>query len=70
MKRLILESSSISSVGYDAAREILEVEFVTGVVYQYYGVGPKLYAQLLQAPSKGRFVNFKVKEHFPYRKVL
>jgi len=38
MKRQPVESSNLASVGYDAARQILEIEFNHGGIYQYYDV--------------------------------
>jgi len=55
MRRKPLDSSAIASVGYDAAREELEVEFQSGNVYRYFKVPREVYHDLLQAPSKGRY---------------
>jgi hypothetical protein len=55
MRRKPIDSSAIASVGYDAAKEELEVEFTSGNVYRYFDVPQEVYQDLLQAPSKGRF---------------
>ena len=49
--------------------ETLEVEFVNGRVYQYYGVPDQIHAQFMEAPSKGQFLNYYVKNHYPYSRV-
>ena len=55
MRRRPIDSSAIASVGYDAAKEELEVEVRSGNVYRYFDVPQEVYQDLLQAPSKGRF---------------
>jgi hypothetical protein len=62
-------SSTIAAIGYDDATETLEVEFTSGSIYQYYNVGRALYEQLIQAPSKGQFLNAYIKNAYPYSRV-
>ena len=69
MKRMIVSSSSIVSVGYEAETETLEMEFVGGSVYQYFDVPRAAYEALMASDSLGRFVNTKVKEHYRYLRV-
>ena len=69
MKRIYVRSSSISHVGYDRRTRTLEVEFRNGRAYQYLGVPPQIYHELMQADSKGRFINFIIKKHYPYLRV-
>jgi hypothetical protein len=57
MKRQPVKSTNVKSVGYDAEEKVLEVEFRSGGVYQYAGVQPEMYADLLEAESIGRFVS-------------
>lgn len=68
MKRQKVRSSSIRSVGYDAAGHMLEVEFRNGNVYRYFDVPPLTFDELIHAPSLGRYMNFVIKERFPYRR--
>lgn len=49
--------------------QTLEVEFFSGMIYQYYGVPEHLYDQLMQAGSKGRFLNAYIKNGFGYSRV-
>jgi hypothetical protein len=65
---LPVRSSAIVSVGYDAASQVLEMEFTDGDVYQYHDVPEATYVDLLDAPSIGQFVNTVVKEMFRYTK--
>lgn len=69
MKRIAVESSMIASVGYDEENEILEVEFNSGQVYQYFEVPREVFDELLQAESKGRYMKSSVIDCYPYTKV-
>lgn len=62
-------SSDIRSIGYDPKTQTLEVEFRNGWVYQYYGVPRKLQDDLMQAQSKGQFLQQKIKNAYPYSRV-
>jgi len=53
MKRATVVSSNIVSVGYDAPSETLEVEFMSGSIYQYYNVPQAIYDAFLRAISPG-----------------
>lgn len=66
MEREAVGSTNISSIGYDADSETLEVEFLNGSIYQYYNVPQGLYEQLMIAPSKGQFLNANIKNSYPY----
>ncbi len=69
MERYSVASSNIASIGYDAGTETLEVEFLSGANYQYYNVPQNMYDQLMQAGSKGRFLNTYIKNAYPYSRV-
>jgi hypothetical protein len=51
MNRQPVASSNLSSVGYDADNQILEVAFHHGGIYQYYGVPVGVYRGLMAAPA-------------------
>lgn len=69
MQRDPVASSNVASIGYDDATETLEVEFLTGSIYQYYNVSAALWEQLRQAPSKGIFLNTYIKNAHPFSRV-
>ena len=69
MNRSPAASSNVSSIGYDTVTETLEVEFLSGRVYQYYGVPDHLHEQIMQASSKGQFLNYYIKNSYPYSRV-
>lgn len=64
MDRIPVASSSVSSVGYDAATFELEVEFRNGSIYRYQQVPMAAYRLLFQAPSIGAYVNHVIKPRF------
>jgi lysyl-tRNA synthetase class 2 len=69
MRREAWESSSVKSVGYDAATRVLEVEYVGGGVYRYFDVPHETYRDFAEASSKGTFMNVVIKPEYRYRKV-
>lgn len=62
MERQYVTSSNILSIGYDLDNMILEVEFTTGAVYQYYDVPQSIYDGLMAADSHGTFLSAYVKK--------
>jgi len=69
MDREQVTSSTILSIGYDAASETLEVEFKNGGVYQYYNVPAVIHQQFMESGSKGQFHHANIKNAFPYSRV-
>ena len=66
MRRRLVESASVRSVGYYVAERTLELEYVNGSVYRYYDVPQPTYAGLLAAPSIGAYVNAEIKPYFEF----
>jgi hypothetical protein len=64
MRRKRVESSAIRSVGYDARRAILEIEFTSGTVYQYDEFPQSLHKKFMRADSKGRFFREYILDQF------
>ena len=65
-----VESTSIELVGYDEDAQELFVRFRNrGRTYVYFDVPPEAYAALLEAASKGRYLNFEIKPYHRYRRV-
>lgn len=65
-----VDSTSIRSVGYDAVKRELYVEFVeSGDTYVYTGVGPKTIHALVTAESVGGYFNREIRPRYPYRKL-
>lgn len=68
MKRTPVDSSNISSIGYDEGSNTLEIEFHGGAVYQYFDVPLNIYEGIMEAGSKGRYLVQHVKGHFRFAK--
>lgn len=69
MRRELVSSSVLVSVGYDPETRTLEVEFVSAEVYRYFDVDPVDVLALLQADSKGRYFNERIKPRYGYARV-
>jgi hypothetical protein len=61
-----VESTTLVTVGYDEAQELLQLEFCSRAVYLYSGVPAAVHQALLAAPSKGRYFNQAIRGRFPY----
>lgn len=69
MKRIPVESSDISSIGYDAAEKVMEIEFKGERVYRYLDVPADIYAKFKAADSYGQFFNSFIHSYYRYRRV-
>lgn len=63
-----VDSNAVAAVGYDRSDEDIYVEFIDGDLYVYAQVPYVIWRALLEADSKGRFVNKVLKPHFPVRR--
>jgi hypothetical protein len=66
MNSTVVESTTLATVAYDDARELLRLEFRSRAIYQYFGVPPAVHQALLEAPSLGRYFNRVIRGRFPY----
>ncbi len=48
---------------------MLEIEFVSGSIYQYLEVEQETFADFLEAPSKGTFFNAHIKDEYSFVRV-
>ncbi len=62
-------SSSIKAAGYDARQRTLRLRYAGGGTYEYFGVPASVVKDFIAAPSKGRFVNLRIKPCYRYRRV-
>lgn len=69
MERKRVSASNIRSVGYDAGRQVLEIEFYAGSIVQYSGVSPEVHRQFMNAPSPGSFYQDKIDENYPSKRI-
>ena len=69
MDRKRVNASTIRSIGYDAGRQTLEVEFTSGSIVEYSGVSPEVYRHFMGAPSPGSFFQDQIEENFPSNRI-
>ena len=61
-------SSNVEAIGYDDNAEELHVQFVSGEGYVYHDVPRAIFDALMDAPSKGGFLNKEVKRIYRFTK--
>jgi hypothetical protein len=64
-----VDSKGIRSIRYDEHTRTLYVTYASSGEYRYFDVGPEVYAWLVKAESKGKFVNRLVKEKYRYERL-
>ncbi len=69
MLRQKVDSSDINSIGYDSSTQILEIEFNSGGIYQYYNVSDSTFNELMSADSKGKYFNQFIKSQYNFKKL-
>lgn len=69
MRRQLVSSSKLQSVGYDPQNRILEIAFHGNGVYQYEDVSQDIYTELMAAPSKGRYFAERIRDRYAWRRV-
>jgi hypothetical protein len=69
MERKRVNASTIRSVGYDAGRQILEIEFSSGSIVQYSSVSPEVHRRFVNSPSPGSFYQDQIEENFSSTRV-
>lgn len=62
MERQYVSSSNIASIGYDQDNMVLEIEFLSGAIYQYYDVPQSIYEGLMAADSHGKYLAAYIKK--------
>jgi hypothetical protein len=62
MKRVPVDSSAITSIGYDTEEQTLEVEFSSGTVYRYLRVPAGVATALYDAGSRGKYFGKFIRE--------
>ena len=69
IKRTPVASSNIASIGYDAEKKILEIEFNHGAIYQYFNVPKEEYEKLMSAASHGSYYHYNIRKNYNYNKI-
>jgi len=66
---IYVDSSNIEAVKYDRDIQELHVMFLSGGSYCYHGVPEEKYTALLEASSKGSFLNREIKRVYEFSKL-
>jgi hypothetical protein len=64
MNRVAVKSKMLRSVGYEAEKKILELEFEAGTVYRYYDVPEFTFRALMHADSKHAFFTASIEGRY------
>jgi hypothetical protein len=64
-----LVSSTIKSVEYDDDSGELDITFTSAKTYRYFNVPLEIYAEFLDAGSRGKFFNDNIKGTFAFAEV-
>jgi hypothetical protein len=67
MEREYVESSMLTSIGYDETSCTLEVEFKNGVVWQYHDFPEYMWYEFRSAESKGKYFHANIREQYTSR---
>jgi hypothetical protein len=69
MNVIAVESSTLTTIAYDSARQLLQLEFNSRAIYQYFSVPATAFQALLRAPSKGSYFNQAIRGKFRYTRI-
>ena len=69
IKRQPVASTNVASVGYSRQLHALEIEFTRGAIYRFLNVQPRVYRDLMAAPSKGRFIAENIRGKYRFVRV-
>jgi lysyl-tRNA synthetase class 2 len=64
-----VESTAIRDIDYDAERGKLLVRFISGERYVYVGVPGEIHRSFVEAESKGRFFQSKIRDRYPFNRL-
>ena len=70
MNRTTVASPGIAQVGYEEGSETLEIEFVSGKIFQFYNVPLNLFNQLMKSSQKELYYESNILVRFPYTRIL
>lgn len=69
MKREKVKSSNLASVGYDAEKKFLDIEFVKGGLYRYFDVPENKFLEMLKSESLGKYFAAELKNTFTSERI-
>jgi hypothetical protein len=60
-------SRNLAAVGWDEVSGELQVQFHNGSIYSYQSVPPEVYQGLMDAPSKGTYFAYTIRNNAIYQ---
>ena len=69
IERKPVTSSNIASVGYDAEKQILEIEFHHGAIFRYFDVPKEVFEEFISADSYGSYFMYNIKNQYKYEQI-
>jgi len=66
IRRHHVRSEAVRSIGYDESEWVLQVEFHSGKLYNYFRVPPREHEALRAAESIGEYLNREIKPYYEY----
>ncbi|MEO8405043.1 MAG: KTSC domain-containing protein [Chitinophagaceae bacterium] len=64
-----MPSSVVAHMSYNPELSILQIRFVSGLVYDYKKVPLEVYEAMRTSSSKGEYLNKHIKGNYPFKKV-
>jgi hypothetical protein len=64
------QSSHLNAGRYDPDEQILQIQFVNGAMYAYFGVKQTVVDTLQQSSSPSDYFAYKIKTSYPYQKLM
>ncbi len=69
MERQFIESTMMTSIGYDPQSSTLEIEFNSGEVWQYFDFLESSWYEFESSESKGKFFHREIKNQYSESRV-
>lgn len=69
IKRILVESRLLKSIGYNAKEKVLAIEFKSDSLYHYYNFPESEYIRLMKSASHGGYFLKKIKGIYEYARV-
>lgn len=64
-----VNSTNLTSAGYNLSARVLEIEFHSGSVYRYRGVPLSAFEALMKAESKGRYFTRQIRGRYEFSRI-
>jgi len=69
MRPIAVASTTLSTVAYDADRQLLQLVFRDRTAYRYFDVPAEVYEALMHAQSKGVYFNSSIRGRFAHVRI-